>query len=392
MISIAISAQILIIPIIILHFNTISLTFLLSNIIAVPLTGAIILYGYSNIFIAIFFIDVAKKIGIILNFLLKTLIIISKIVSKIPLSNIIIPTPNIAYIILYYLIVINFRNKKYLKFLLIISIVIVMINLIYKLRQNNLEIDIIDVGQGDGTLIITPEGKRILIDGGEKENVLLEYLLDKQIIKVDYIFISHFDSDHCYNLLEIIKKLRVKNLVISKQTQETELFKQIINSCKNRKVNIVFVEAGNKINISKDITIKILWPNNELSEGMTINDNSIVAKLEYKNFSMLFTGDIEQKTEKKLAELYSGEILETTVLKIAHHGSNSSTGKLILDKIKPKVAVIGVGKDNKFGHPSYNVIERLKLQKISIFRTDINGEITIKVNKKGRIKVNCMNM
>lgn len=391
-VSVTVSAQILIIPILILKFNTVSLTFILSNIIAIPITGIIILYGYINIFVGIFAIKVANKMSIILNILLKIIISISNIISKLPFSKILIPTPNIIYILLYYLIILNFQKEKYLKILLITLILILSINVVYNIFPQQLEIHIVDVGQGDCQLIITPNGKAMIIDGGEKENVLLEYLLDKQIMKIDYMMISHFDSDHCYNLIEVLENLKINNLIVSRQIEETELFNRIIKICQQNGTNVIIVEAGKEINIDKEIKLKILWPTRDINEINSINNNSIVARMEYNQFSMLFTGDIEETVENRLIEIYSKELLNTTVLKVAHHGSETSSNEGTIKLIAPKISVIGVGKDNKFGHPNKEVIRRIEEQNSQLFRTDLNGEITIKVNKKGRIKINCMNM
>lgn len=392
MISVTISGQILIIPIMLLRLNSISLTFLLSNVIAVPLAGVIILYGYINIFMGIFSIKFARVFAVILNILLKILIMISKVVAKIPFSKILIPTPSIIHIILYYLIILNYSRKKYRNLFIVLLIISILFSLIYNLLPKKLEIHVIDVGQGDSELIITPKRKKILIDGGEKENVLLEYLLDRQIMKLEYVLISHFDSDHCYNLVEVLENLQVDNLIISKQIQKTELFEKIIKICEEKNVNIIVVEAGDEIEVEKELKIKILWPIKNIDENSSMNDNSIVAKLEYNNFSMLFTGDIEEKVENKLIEMYSENMLESTALKVAHHGSVSSSSQLIINKIMPEISVIGVGSGNKFGHPNVEVIKRLEECKSKIFRTDLNGEITIKVDKKGKIKINCMNM
>ena len=219
---------------------------------------------------------------------------------------------------------------------------------------------------------------------------MLEYLLDRQILEIDYALISHFDSDHCFNLIEVIENLKVSNILISKQTEETELFKKIIETARKQGVNIIIVEAGQTIKIDKEVTLKILWPTKVSNNSM--NENSIVAKLEYKNFSMLFTGDIGEKTENKLLEIYSQNMLKSTILKVAHHGAKTSSNINFLNTVMPQIAIIGVGKNNKFGHPDESVIENLTKIKSKIFRTDINGEITIKVDKNARIKINCMNM
>jgi len=197
---------------------------------------------------------------------------------------------------------------------------------------------------GDAELIITPKNKKILIDGGEKENILLEYLLDRQIIKLDYIMISHFDSDHCFNLIQVLEKLKVENLIISKQVNHTELFERIIEICQKYKVKLIIVEAGNEIQIERGISFKILWPTNKISTNSSMNNHSIVAKLEYNDFSMLFTGDIERQSEEELLKMYEKNRLKSTALKVAHHGSKTSSTQEFINSVLPRVAFIGVRK------------------------------------------------
>jgi len=236
---------------------------------------------------------------------------------------------------------------------------------------------------GDSTLIQTPSRKNILIDTGEEENTIVEYLLDRKIKKIDYLMISHFDSDHSAKAAELIEKLKVKYLIISKQTETSEQFEKTIEIAQKRKVKIITVEAGNVLKIDKDTNFQILWPKTKktISEN-PLNNNSIVAKFNYKNFSMLFTGDIEEIAEKSILQEYeNSNILESTILKVAHHGSNTSSIEQFIEKVKPKIALIGVGKENKFGHPKEEVIERLEKVGCKIYRTDLSGEIEIKVKK-----------
>lgn len=240
---------------------------------------------------------------------------------------------------------------------------------------------------GDSTLIQTPTRKNILIDTGEEENTIVEYLLDRKIKKIDYLMISHFDSDHSAKAAELIEKLKVKYLIISKQTETSEQFEKTIEIAQKRKVKIITVEAGNVLTIDKDTNFQILWPKTEqiISEN-PLNNNSIVAKFNYKNFSMLFTGDIEEVAEKSILQEYeNNNILETTILKVAHHGSNTSTIEGFVEKVKPKIAVIGVGEENKFGHPKQEVVERLEKAGCKIYRTDLKGEIEIEI-KSNKIK------
>lgn len=198
---------------------------------------------------------------------------------------------------------------------------------------------------GDSTLIVTPKGKKVLIDGGEPEqNILVPYLLARKIRTIDCVIVSHFDSDHSGALREVVEKLNVKKLVISKQAEESEECNKMVEIAKTKKTKIIFAEAGQTLNIEKNISFKIFWPEAEsqITEN-ALNNNSIVAKLIYGNFKMLFTGDIEQIAEEKIVEKY-GKSLEATILKVAHHGSNTSSIDKFVKVVKPKIALIGVRK------------------------------------------------
>ena len=222
----------------------------------------------------------------------------------------------------------------------------------------------IDVGQGDSTLIITPTNKKVLLDSGGAEtgkfdvgkSTLFPYLLDRGIISLDYICISHFDSDHCDAFKYLLENMKIKNIILSKQYESTQNFEEIIELVNKKKINIIKVESGNVLQIDKFVKLKIFSPPKELTDD--INDNSIVIKLEYNNFSCLFTGDISKEIEVDLVKKY-GNILKSDVLKVAHHGSKTSSDEQFINTVKPKIALIGVGKNNKFGHPNKDVIEQL---------------------------------
>lgn len=146
-----------------------------------------------------------------------------------------------------------------------------------------------------------------------------------------------------------------------------------------------------RINIEKNLYFDVLWPDSQkMISDNAINNNSLVCKLNYNKFSMLFTGDIEEIAEKEIVLKYENNtsILKSTILKTAHHGSKTSSIEKILDVVKPHYAFIGVGENNTFGHPSNITIENLEKRKIKIYRTDKMGEICIKITKKAIIKIN----
>lgn len=231
---VSISANLIIFPIVAYHYNTISLTFFISNILAGPILGLIIILGFITIFISFISVQISKIPAIILSIFIKILMQIASLSERLPLSKIYVKTPNIFIIIIYYIILAitiyiirckdraclypnrkwrrfeknllkKLKSKKLQKNLIVITLIIILFFQIIKILPSTLKIYFIDVGQGDSTLIITPNHKTILIDGGGSElnesydvgkNTLLPYLLDRGITKLDYIFISHFDSDH----------------------------------------------------------------------------------------------------------------------------------------------------------------------------------------------------
>lgn len=305
-IVISISVQIIITPIMITYFNKFSLIFFISNILIAPIMGGIILLGFLNL--TGFFL-----FSFLLNILLQLLIKISDFCANIPFSNYLVTTPNISLIIAYYIFITLFFTRydllqKYKKKILAVFLIIVIVLNTYKIIPKDLRIYFIDVGQGDSTLIITPSNKKILIDGGGDreldgfdvgQSVVVPYLLDRGIKTLDYVLISHFDADHCNGLIYLLKNLNVKQMVISKQTEETFEYEYIIDIIKTNKIPVKIVQKGDVIVVDRYVYFDILYPDFKLSKK-DLNNNAMVAKLKYNNFSMLFTGDIEESAEKYL--------------------------------------------------------------------------------------------
>ncbi len=394
-ISVTISANIVIIPIMMYTFNTISLSFVISNLLAGAILGIIVLYAFALIFLYMVLHKFISPLFIILNLMLKMLIFIAHICSLIPFSKIYVVTPNVVLIILFYLflyLLVKKQNSMILskKTIAFFTIAIVILNFIYPVitsKRDNLEINFIDVGQGDSTLIRV-SNETILIDGGGSsygetfdvgEQTLFPYLLDRGIKTIDYVIVSHFDSDHCQGLNFVMKNMKVKSAIISSLGQESNEYDTFINLAQKQETNLIFVKKGDIIKIG-DCTIKILFPDNEPITDNEKNNNALVFKFMWKNISILFTGDIEEKAENKILNLYEENLeeLQSTILKVAHHGSKTSTTKSFLEAVKPQIALVGVGEDNNFGHPNSGVIERLESIGCKIYRTDECGEISFK--------------
>lgn len=419
-ISISISVQLFILPIVLSQSNIFNPYFLISNLLLSIIVGPIVILG----FIYIILILINENLGMFLSSLvelsIKILLGISQ-VGKLPYSKIYIRTPKIYEILIYYILLFSIKeiykvyhqkginntqkrvknlialfrykfNKKKKKYIIYILIVCVSFSLLSFIPQN-LRVYFIDVGQGDSTLIVTPKNKTILIDGGGSEfsdfnvgeKTLLPYILDRGFNKLDYIIISHFDSDHCGGLLYVMQEINIKNIIIGKQYENSKNYEKFLELVREKNINLKCVEAGNKVNIEKNLYFDVLWPYSKrmISEN-AINNNSLVCKLVYKNFSILFTGDIEKIAENEILDMYSNRLylLKSNILKVAHHGSKTSSIKEFVESVSPQYALIGVGKNNKFGHPSDGTIKNLKDEKIKIYRTDEMGEIFINTNGK----------
>ena len=188
-----------------------------------------------------------------------------------------------------------------------------------------------------------------------------------------------------------MRELKVKNVIVGKQVEKSENLQAFIDIVNKKKIKVnVLGKTPINIQIEKDIYLDFLWPDSSnLIEENGLNNNSICFKLLYNDFLILFTGDIEEIAEMKLIEKYKEKIsiLNSTVLKTAHHGSKTSSTQEFLEAVKPKIALIGVKENNKFGHPNEEVLERLKKSGALILRTDKMGEIKITVDVNGRIKI-----
>ncbi|MBR3134186.1 MAG: DNA internalization-related competence protein ComEC/Rec2 [Clostridia bacterium] len=364
------ATNIAIIPIIMYNFNIISFSFLITNLLSSFLIEIITILGFISIFFRL------KIIYFILNHFLNILEIIISYFSLIPFSKVYVTTPSFLSITIYYVLVLSIfklkkdKAKKTIVTFLTITIIALNTNYSSLFGTDRIKISFLDVGQGDCT-VIQHKNKIVLIDGGGSsnseyeigKNIVIPSLLDKKIKKINYIIVSHFDTDHVGGLLEVMEELRVDNVIISKQVQENENYKRFIEIVNRKNIEIIIVEKGNKVQIDEKLFFEILWPNSlEILDDNVLNNNSIVCKLNYNDFSMLFTGDIEELAEKSIIETYKKDLkrIEATVLKVAHHGSKTSSSEEFLKAVKPKITLIGVGKNNKFGHPNEEVLSRIE--------------------------------
>lgn len=262
--------------------------------------------------------------------------------------------------------------------LLIFFNVVAILYLSKTLKQDRLKVYFFNIGQGDSIFIETQNNKQILIDGGPDKKVIqkLSKVMPFWDRTIDLIILTHPQNDHMIGLLEVLKRYKVAGIV------ETGVFCEKIDCLvweelkEKEKAIIIKANIGQKIILDKNTEILILHPFENLSKKVItkLNNTSVVAKLIYGSHSILLTGDIEKQVEEKL--ILSGVNLKSEYLKIAHHGSKTSTTEEFLNMVSPKEAVMSLGL-NRYGHPNKEVIDLLEKKSIKYYRTDKNGDILI---------------
>lgn len=239
----------------------------------------------------------------------------------------------------------------------------------------------IDVGHGDCILIKSPDGKAMLVDAGDQKagEMVLDYLRKMRVSRLDIFAMTHPHADHIGGVVKVLDNLNVSRIIDSGYSHGSKLQQQVLEKIEEQRIPYVVGREDQKYRLGKDVSIEILSPKRKLFENTKndANNNSLVIKVTYGNVSVLLTGDIQREAESAL--LASRKNIESSILKIAHHGSSDSTSIELLRLVKPGYVVISVGGDNEYGHPHRATLRRLSPERLGakVFRTDQNGTIVL---------------
>lgn len=235
-------------------------------------------------------------------------------------------------------------------------------------------VHVIDVGQGDAILVMTPDGN-MLIDTGENSGrqALVDYLDSVNVTSFEYVVFTHPDADHIGNADYIVQNYSIKNIIMPDRVSTTKTFERMITAIENSQATVIEAEPGYEFYIGALLNV-ILAPNDDYDDT---NDASVVIKSTFGDTSIMLTGDAEKESEADIVKLYSAEVLKCDVLKVGHHGSRTSTTQAFLDAVDPTIALISCGEGNKYGHPIPETIKRLEEKGIEIYRTDKHGSIIL---------------
>lgn len=248
-----------------------------------------------------------------------------------------------------------------------------------------LEVHFIDVGQGDSLFIRSPAGKTLLIDAGGPGAgpFVLNYLVAQGVESLDLAISSHPHLDHLGGMLEVLKGVRPKRYMDPAFPHPLPQYFALLAWLEAEGIPVLKARGGRRITIEEGLVLELLAPNEPFYENTRsdANANSIVARLSYGEHSFLFTGDAENVTERGLLKS-NPAALKSTVLKVAHHGSRHSSSKDWLEAVSAEVAILSLGRTNNYGHPHPHLLERLNIQKVQVFRTDVHGDVIAKSDGK----------
>ena len=404
------------------YYELPTFSFLL-NIVVVPLMSVVIVSSIAGIFCSCIMFGFGKVVIFPGCGILELYTFLCNIINKSSVASIVVGQPKVTIIIVYYAILLvvlfglkNIRTKytraekerniikketglvlekkakkerrikgQNVKLRLACIVGFLLLNcLIYYLPNPGFYITFINVGQGDGILIHGDNGTKVMVDGGstsEKQvakNCIVPYLKAEGIGTIDYSIITHTDKDHISGILEILEnnnsnRIRIKNLVMPDINMKDDTYNELIEKAKLKKINVLYIKKGDTLSLGKT-KIKCIYPETTTTASDK-NDYCTVLSVKNKTSKILLTGDISKEIEEKIKD----DIEENyTVLKVAHHGSNYSSSEKFLKKVNPKYSIISVGKNNSYGHPGNETMERLRKQGGVIYRTDEKGGITIR--------------
>ena len=353
---------------------------ILTNLIILPLVPPLLILGFLICLLGLIAASpILSAFAAATALILDLIELASRAVTALPFSTIYPGSPHIAIILLMYAAMCLFAASgisERPKLKLALYCILAVFPLLTLIPQP-LKVDMLDIGQGDCTVIRRGEDC-IVIDGGKTSGgkTLLSYLRYSGIYDIDALFVSHFDSDHAGGLLPILSDFNVRRIFIpnTADSEESSLEENFLETAKKRGIPVTPISAGNEIRLG-ELAMKCLFP--PAGSTLSSNDASIVLRMDYRKTSFMFTGDSGFDAEREIMSMYPASLLDIDVLKVAHHGSRYSSAEEYLALLTPKLAVISAGRGNSYGHPTQETLNRLELAGAASYCTADYGALLL---------------
>jgi len=275
-----------------------------------------------------------------------------------------------------------FLKKPYGLFAILFFMVTIFVwyAVLHEDRGGVMTVAFLDVGQGDAIFIEAPNGNQIIVDGGPDRSILRELstVMSFYDHSIDMLVVTNPDTDHYAGFIDVLKNYKVEHVLESGTRSSSTTYKEFEKDVALEGATKTIARKNMKIILDKDVYLDILFPDQDVSD-FTTNDGSIIARLVYKNVSYLLTGDTTQKMERHVLAVATTS-LKSTVLKVAHHGSRTSSGEAFVQTVSPKLAVISAGKNNRYGHPHKETLETFLKVQIPVVGTYERGTIVTKTD------------
>ncbi|MCX7984265.1 MAG: DNA internalization-related competence protein ComEC/Rec2 [Bacteroidetes bacterium] len=385
--AISLAAQLGTLPFTAYYFGRISLVSFAANLVVVPIAGILLILGFIEIVAAQGSLILASIYAEVTELLYEVLVWVVQHSASVPFAALPVGTLVLSEVVLYFLVVIGLTvPKRMVKYsilgVLLVGNVVVYLSLLSG-EQHCMASTFFDVGQGDACLIEFPHNTYLIVDTGPKthssdagKRIILPYLQKNRIDRVQYIVITHPHDDHYGGMVSLLHTVHVDTLVIPFLQHYPEDFHTIIDEVEKRGTIIKKVKMGDQLYPSSDVRCYVLAPSETFQGVKNSNNASIVLKVVVRENSLLFMGDAEFDVERVLVQRYS-TFLQSKILKVGHHGSISSTSDEFLEYVQPSIAIISVGKTNRYNHPSDIVLTRLRNRNISVKQTSYDNAIVV---------------
>ncbi len=402
LILLPISAELAVLPLIAYYFNIITPVSIITNVLVSYLSGAVVILGFVALFLAVFVPVLAAVILYPAGMMVEIIIYIVKITIQIPGGFIWVATPPVILIALYYAglqLGIYTLGKTELRrwsapaFILMGAFFVAIFIPGSFYHKGYLEASFIDVGQGDAILLKTPQGKFILVDGGGSQfydagsRTILPYLHRRGIRELCMLINTHPDNDHLGGLQTVAAEMGAEYMGLPGNVYNCPEYKTLKDIAAQQNIKLMPLLAGQTINIEEGLEIKVLHPGKEVIDPDNFNNDSVVLRMRYGDFSLLLTGDIGKEAMEAIMKRYALD--RTTVVKIPHHGSKTSLLAAFYQATQAHYGIISVGSNNLFGHPHPGVLDMLNKAQIKTLRTDQLGAITVMSNGRN-LRINAM--